>query len=61
MTDPNADLYGFIYEAENGERIQVTGPVSWSPQYVTVKIGDFETIKPAAVVRRHRQIVGDLQ
>lgn len=64
MNDPNADLIGFQYVTAEGtpaaETVTVVGTPTWSEQYVTVRFSTgHETIKPAAIVRRHKEMTSD--
>lgn len=65
MTDPNEDILGFAWTCEDGSTATVTRTCAWGAMYVTCDIyypdKDWtmrDVVKPAAVVRRHKQIVG---
>lgn len=71
MSDPNSDLIGFQYVTAEGtpaaETVTVIGTpetkvgshIGYMTNYVTVRFPTgHETIKPAAVVRRRKEIDG---
>lgn len=57
MTDPNADLIGKTIHYHSGESCEVVGTWEHGDGYVTVRFPTgYETIKPAAIVRRSLQL-----
>jgi hypothetical protein len=61
MTDPNADLIGFKFLANDGllyEELEVVRTCPWSgPGYVEVKShsrNDFRSVRPAELIRKRK-------